>query len=54
VARIVDCQRKIKEMEQKQQSPAINVNTEVEANAQTITSRGVHRIGLDIYNPTIG
>ncbi|CAB3989015.1 Hypothetical predicted protein, partial [Paramuricea clavata] len=38
VARIIDCQRRIKETKQKQRSPAINVNTEVEANAQTITS----------------
>jgi hypothetical protein len=52
VARIIDCQRRIKEMKQKQQemkqkqqSPAINVNTEVEANAQTITSNSQPQVG---------
>ena len=44
-ARIIDYQRRIKEMKQKQQSPAINVNTEVEANAQTITSNSQPQVG---------
>jgi hypothetical protein len=45
VARIIDYQREIKEMKQKQQSPAINVNTEVEANAQTIASNSQPKVG---------